>query len=77
MRVVLKIAAVAAAAAAALAVGLGPAALADPTTSTSPSLTTLTGVGSDTVAALLDNGTGTTSPACKGGARGWHGVPHV
>jgi ABC-type phosphate transport system substrate-binding protein len=70
MRVALKIAAVAGAAATALAVGIGPAALADPTTSTAPGLTTLTGVGSDTITPLFDNATGTTSPACKGGATG-------
>jgi hypothetical protein len=70
MRVALKIAAVAGAAATALAVGLGPAAVADPTSRTAPSLTTLTGVGSDTLTPLFDNGTGPKSPACKGGATG-------
>jgi hypothetical protein len=70
MRVALKIAAVAGAAATALAVGLGPAAVADPVSSTAPSLTTLIGVGSDTITPLFDNGTGTKSPACKGGAKG-------
>jgi ABC-type phosphate transport system substrate-binding protein len=68
MRVVLKIAAVAGAAATALAAGLGPVAQADPVST--PGLTTIVGVGSDTAAALFDNGTGTTSPACLGGATG-------
>jgi hypothetical protein len=54
MRVALKIAAVAGAAATALAIGIGPAAFADP--NPTPALTTLTGVGSDTVTPLFDEG---------------------
>jgi ABC-type phosphate transport system substrate-binding protein len=54
MRVALKIAAVAGAAATALAIGLGPAAIADPIST--PTLTTLTAVGSDTITPLLDEG---------------------
>jgi ABC-type phosphate transport system substrate-binding protein len=54
MRVATKIAAVAAAAATVLAVGIGPAAQADP--ETTPSLTTLAGVGSDTITPLFSEG---------------------
>jgi ABC-type phosphate transport system substrate-binding protein len=73
MRVALKIAAVAAAAATALAVGIGPAALADP--ETSPSLTTLVGVGSDTITPLFDNGGQTTNdPGCTSSTPGQSGT---